>query len=91
MDLDEFDDDIPDEDFLAALDQASSSHNSQPLTLSTTSALNGRTRPIQAAAKGGTVAQSLDLDDLPSDAFSSPEPELPTGSSIGTAGSNGFF
>ncbi|KAH8176112.1 type III restriction enzyme, res subunit domain-containing protein [Sarocladium implicatum] len=76
MDLDDFDDDIADEDFLAALDQASSSHDSQPLGAATANALNGKTASVFAPTTSPWQGTSdIDLGDLPSDAFSSPEPE----------------
>lgn len=84
MDMDEFDDDIPDEDFLAALDQASSSHNSQPLGASSTSVLNGKARTDQAAHGLRKESSTVELDDLPSDAFSSPEPECPVRPALST-------
>lgn len=77
MDLDEFDDEIADEDFLAALDHASSSHESQPLNAASICVLNGKTRNDIRRANFGKNDATIDLDDLPSDAFSSPEPEFP--------------
>lgn len=77
MEMDEFDDDIPDEDFLAALDQASS-YDLQPLATTTTSVLNGKNGSLVTTAKSNSKAPAIDFDDLPSDAFSSPEPEFPT-------------
>ncbi|KAF4337051.1 fanconi anemia group M [Fusarium beomiforme] len=70
MDSDEFDDDIADEDFITALDQVSSSLNGQgnAKALHTVSSQH----PIRPNC--ATVA-ALDLEDLPSDAFSSPEPQ----------------
>ncbi|KAK0389366.1 hypothetical protein NLU13_2941 [Sarocladium strictum] len=89
MDLDDFDDDIPDEDILAALDQASSSHNSQPLGTSSTSVLNGKTRVVTGAPRIGKASSNVELDDLPSDAFSSPEPEFPARPQVNTTKPDG--
>lgn len=76
MDVDDFDDDIADEDFLAVLDQASSSHDSQPLGAATANALNGKSASAFAhTASNCQVSSGVGLEDLPSDAFSSPEPE----------------
>ncbi|UZP32842.1 hypothetical protein NXS19_000658 [Fusarium pseudograminearum] len=68
MDSDEFDDDIADEDFLTALDQVSSSMNGQSTaaSLQTVAGQSGNQRASAAVA-------ALELEDLPSDAFSSPE------------------
>ncbi|KAM0216773.1 hypothetical protein ACHAPQ_001183 [Fusarium lateritium] len=69
MDSDEFDDDIADEDFLTALDQVSSSMNGQSTV-----------KPLEKVAQqpsnrqNSAAAAVLELEDLPSDAFSSPEP-----------------
>ncbi|KAK7425656.1 3'-5' DNA helicase [Neonectria magnoliae] len=70
MDSDEFDDGIADEDFLIAFDQVSSSTG--PGAPASSSLGNGlsRTKSHQVLA----AAASLELEDLPSDAFSSPEP-----------------
>ncbi|KLO96196.1 RNA helicase MPH1 [Fusarium fujikuroi] len=70
MDSDEFDDDIADEDFITALDQVSSSMNGQ-----------GNTKPSHAVVSrpwnkpNSAAVAALELEDLPSDAFSSPEPQ----------------
>ncbi|KAL7946433.1 P-loop containing nucleoside triphosphate hydrolase protein [Trichoderma barbatum] len=69
MDSDEFDDDIADEDILAAFDQVSSSNRGQ---LGSTSSSNGAQSNTRDLSKQQWAAQ--ELDDLPSDAFSSPEP-----------------
>lgn len=70
MDSDEFDDDIADEDILAAFDQVSSSNRGQ---IASTSSSNGfRNDPQVSTKQQSVVAQ--ELDDLPSDAFSSQEP-----------------
>ncbi|KAF4945371.1 hypothetical protein FGADI_12010 [Fusarium gaditjirri] len=70
MDSDEFDDGIADEDFITALDEASSSMNGQG---------NTKTLPAvvsQPSNRQNSVAvAALELEDLPSDAFSSPEPQ----------------
>ncbi|POR36591.1 ATP-dependent DNA helicase MPH1 [Tolypocladium paradoxum] len=70
---DEFDDDIADEDFLTAFGQVSSSNGGPrvPETLSSKVNGNNRTPNPQATA----FAAALELQDLPSDAFSSPEPD----------------
>ena len=74
MDEDEFDDDIADEDFLEALDQAPSSNHERSLSQSAHLQQQQRRRPQSSkAVSGATVA--VNLDDLPSDAFSSPEPQ----------------
>lgn len=76
MDLDEFENDINDDEFLAVLDQASSSDRTKN---------NGPFQPVSAnilpalsksnSTKGTEdLLGSPELDDLPSDAFSSPEP-----------------
>ncbi|KAK1244943.1 hypothetical protein MKX08_004572 [Trichoderma sp. CBMAI-0020] len=70
MDSDEFDDDIADEDMLAAFDQLSSSKGGQIASTSTSNAVN--TNRIHGLTNDQSVAQ--ELLDLPSDAFSSPEP-----------------
>lgn len=69
MDSDEFDDDIADEDILAAFDQVSSSNGGQ---LGSTSSSNGANNNAHGLNKQQWATQ--ELDDLPSDAFSSPEP-----------------
>ncbi|KAL7817827.1 P-loop containing nucleoside triphosphate hydrolase protein [Trichoderma gracile] len=74
MDSDEFDDDIADEDILAALDQVSSSNGGH---IGTISSANG----VKSSNTGGLNRQqqaAQELDDLPSDAFSSPEPARET-------------
>lgn len=71
MDSDDFDDDIADEDFLQAFDNAASGQN--PLQNTNTSILNGKSRN-EAPPHGQKSASNIVLDDLPSDAFSSPEP-----------------
>ncbi|KAL6891141.1 P-loop containing nucleoside triphosphate hydrolase protein [Trichoderma longibrachiatum] len=70
MDSDEFDDDIADEDILAALDQVSSSNGGH---LASNSSSNGvKSGNTHGPNQRQQAAQ--ELDDLPSDAFSSPEP-----------------
>ncbi|KAH7181167.1 hypothetical protein DER46DRAFT_584987 [Fusarium sp. MPI-SDFR-AT-0072] len=70
MDSDEFDDDIADEDFITALDQVSSSMNGQGNTKALHTVVSQPSnRPNSAAVA------ALELEDLPSDAFSSPEPQ----------------
>lgn len=70
MDSDEFDDDIADEDMLAAFDQLSSSNGGQIASKSSSNAVN--TNNTHGLSDERSVAQ--ELLDLPSDAFSSPEP-----------------
>ncbi|KAL6855854.1 P-loop containing nucleoside triphosphate hydrolase protein [Trichoderma novae-zelandiae] len=70
MDSDEFDDDIADEDILAALDQVSSSNGGH---LGSTSSSNGA-KNNNARGFNQRQQAAQELDDLPSDAFSSPEP-----------------
>ncbi|PNP53791.1 hypothetical protein THARTR1_05915 [Trichoderma harzianum] len=69
MDSDEFDDDIADEDILAAFDQVSSSNGGK---LVSTSSSSGSKNTASNLNKQQWAAQ--ELNDLPSDAFSSPEP-----------------
>ncbi|KAI1031280.1 hypothetical protein LB504_000909 [Fusarium proliferatum] len=70
MDSDEFDDDIADEDFITALNQVSSSMKGQ-----------GNKKPLHAVVSqpsnkpNSAAVAALELEDLPSDAFSSPEPQ----------------
>ncbi|KAH6610530.1 atp-dependent dna helicase mph1 [Trichoderma cornu-damae] len=66
MDFDEFVDDIDDADILAALDQVSSSNGGLLASTSSSDVAKFNTNEQQRAAQ--------ELDDLPSDAFSSPEP-----------------
>jgi ATP-dependent DNA helicase MPH1 len=70
MDSDEFDDDIADEDMLAAFDQLSSSNGGQITSTSVSNAAH--TNNTRGLNNEQSVAQ--ELLDLPSDAFSSPEP-----------------
>ncbi|PCD45622.1 hypothetical protein AU210_001054 [Fusarium oxysporum f. sp. radicis-cucumerinum] len=70
MDSDEFDDDIADEDFITALDQVSSSMNGQ----GNRKALHAVVSQPSNRPNSAAVA-ALELEDLPSDAFSSPEPQ----------------
>ncbi|KAM0343892.1 hypothetical protein ACHAPU_008161 [Fusarium lateritium] len=90
MDSDEFDDDIADEDFLTALDQVSSSMNGQ-----------GTSKPLHqviqqpSCRQNSAAAAALELEDLPSDAFSSPEPPqsrptAPVATSSGPAARTGL-
>lgn len=68
MDSDEFDDGIADEDFLTAFDKGS---------FPTAESVPVATNKFQTASKEtqstSTASASVDLDDLPSDAFSSPD------------------
>lgn len=74
MDSDEFDDGLADEDFLTAFDQVSSSAGPQQAAPASSSKSSGNSRPnLQASA----AAAARELEDLPSDAFSSPEPAPP--------------
>ncbi|KHN99996.1 ATP-dependent DNA helicase mph1 [Metarhizium album ARSEF 1941] len=73
MDGDEFGEDFVDEDFLELLDQVSSSNMTRPLSQPSSNGVrfanDTRTKPNPLAAA------VQELEDLPSDAFSSPEPE----------------
>ncbi|KAL7787536.1 P-loop containing nucleoside triphosphate hydrolase protein [Trichoderma ceciliae] len=69
MDSDEFDDDIADEDIIAAFDQVSSSNTGQFVSKSSS---NGAKNSAHDLNQQRWVAQ--ELDDLPLDALSSPEP-----------------
>lgn len=72
MDSDEFDDGLADEDFLGVLDQ----DPDPPKQLSAFASLSSSgTGKYGASVRKTTAATvSLELEDLPSDAFSSPEP-----------------
>ncbi|PHH87822.1 hypothetical protein CDD83_8366 [Cordyceps sp. RAO-2017] len=74
MDVDEFDDDIADEDFIQAFEQSSSSHSRGGLSAGAlhSSTANGSKRPQLPQFPDHAVPP--ELQDLPSDAFSSPEP-----------------
>ncbi|KAH6998015.1 hypothetical protein BKA56DRAFT_566632 [Ilyonectria sp. MPI-CAGE-AT-0026] len=72
MDSDEFDDGIADEDFLTAFDQVSSSTGPPSAALASSGLASGSLPPKNQQAS--VIAASLELEDLPSDAFSSPEP-----------------
>ncbi|KAF7562762.1 hypothetical protein G7046_g1349 [Stylonectria norvegica] len=69
---DEFDDDIADEDFLTALNQSSSSVAPQRSALKPSFIPNVSSR--STTQQTSAAAATLELEDLPSDAFSSPEP-----------------
>lgn len=72
MDSDEFDDGLADEDFLGVLDQGTG----PPKQSNAFSALSmsGNRKPAPIVREGASAVVSLELEDLPSDAFSSPEP-----------------
>ncbi|KAI8718886.1 ATP-dependent DNA helicase [Fusarium sp. LHS14.1] len=72
MDSDEFDDDIADEDFITALEQVSSSMGGQGATRTTQNSAPQASKPTSQQDPAAVAA--LELEDLPSDAFSSPEP-----------------
>ncbi|KAF7534182.1 hypothetical protein G7Z17_g13400 [Cylindrodendrum hubeiense] len=72
MDSDEFDDGIADEDFLTAFDQVSSSTGPLSAALASSSFAGGP--PATKGQQASAAVVSLELEDLPSDAFSSPEP-----------------
>ncbi|KAH7163086.1 hypothetical protein B0J13DRAFT_430947 [Dactylonectria estremocensis] len=74
MDSDEFDDGIADEDFLTAFEQVSSSTGPSGVAIVSSSIGNGSL--ATKAHRDPVVAASLELEGLPSDAFSSPEPAL---------------
>ncbi|KAF5025040.1 hypothetical protein F66182_2908 [Fusarium sp. NRRL 66182] len=86
MDSDEFDDDIADEDFLTALDQVSSSLGGQRNANSLHKSVAATREPIRQQNSAAVAA--LELEDIPSDAFSSPEPpqQRPTASAIASSG-----
>ncbi|KAM0427486.1 hypothetical protein ACHAPT_007446 [Fusarium lateritium] len=72
MDSDEFDDDIADEDFITALEQVSSSIGGQGPARNLQNHAPQTSRTINQ--QNSAAAAALELEDLPSDAFSSPEP-----------------
>ncbi|KAF4972045.1 hypothetical protein FZEAL_9683 [Fusarium zealandicum] len=93
MDSDEFDDDIADEDFLTALDQVSSSNGGR-CTVNPPQ-INGTRVDKPRIQQNSAAAAALELEDLPSDAFSSPEPAQPrvqasTTTSAGPTARSGF-
>ncbi|KAM5355878.1 hypothetical protein ACJ41O_002524 [Fusarium nematophilum] len=75
MSNDEFDDDIADEDFLTALDQVSSSLGQGTARLPQNSGAGVLQTTNQ---QDSAAAAAQELEGLPSDAFSSPEPVQPT-------------
>lgn len=72
MDSDEFEDDIADEDILTALDQVTSSSGQNSGTLQYTKSY--QTTSQHAKQQPSVSALAQELEDLPPDAFSSPEP-----------------
>lgn len=76
MDGDEFGDDFADEDFLEALDQVSSSNKTQIVSQQSPTDTSFSKQPWKDPR--ALAAATQELDDLPSDAFSSPEPEQAT-------------
>ncbi|KAG5943608.1 3'-5' DNA helicase [Claviceps sorghi] len=84
MDDDDFSDDIADEDLFEALNQTSSSVRAQ-------SSSNTIPRESQQRRKPDSLSAAAEvLEDLPSDAFSSPEPEFNgSGTARGEAGPSG--
>lgn len=72
MDSDEFDDDIADEDFITALEQVSSSIGGHGTTRNLPNSAPQVSKPTGQQDPAAVAA--LELEDLPSDAFSSPEP-----------------
>lgn len=70
MNSDEFDDDIADEDFLEAFEEEPISMSKGNLSLNTRT--NTSTHKTHNAQRAPPI--SIELEDLPSDAFSSPEP-----------------
>lgn len=93
MDSDEFEDGIADEDFLAAFDLRPSPNGKQIVPIDLSSSI-GSSNP-QATSKQATskkaaaAAAALVLEDLPSDAFSSPEPPPRTTIALGGARASG--
>ncbi|CAM1506897.1 Fc.00g065380.m01.CDS01 [Cosmosporella sp. VM-42] len=87
MDSDEFDDDIADEDFLTAFDQVSSSLDPTSAVSGTSAPQNGVPRSLNQTSAAAAVA--LELEDLPSDAFSSPEPPSPRAVATNRTATNG--
>ncbi|KAK2600286.1 3'-5' DNA helicase [Conoideocrella luteorostrata] len=79
MDDDEFGDDIADEDLLEVFNQASPSHRGQSSSNAGLFESQTRRKPNSPAV----VSQIL--EDLPSDAFSSPEPERRVPDAVATA------
>ena len=72
MDSDEFDDCLVDEDLLGALDQETGQLKDVCATTLPSNPDNGRAVP--GAHRAAAATPSLELEDIPSDAFSSPEP-----------------
>ncbi|RSM16387.1 hypothetical protein CEP52_000065 [Fusarium oligoseptatum] len=72
MDSDEFDDDIADEDFITALEQVSSSIGGQGTARNLQNSTPQVSKPT--SQQDAAAVAALELEDLPSDAFSSPEP-----------------
>ncbi|KAF4123949.1 ATP-dependent DNA helicase MPH1 [Geosmithia morbida] len=75
MDSDEFDDGIADDDLLAVLDQPAAPAAAPPKNANDVRVVNGR-----GDQDGSAAAIALELEDIPSDAFSSPEPPSRTAS-----------
>lgn len=86
MNDDEFDDDFVDDDLLEALDQASSSNKLQDASQSFSTGISGGGRSEMRANGFSGSGPALELDDLPSDAFSSPGPKEPSVSGHTLAG-----
>ena len=89
MDSDEFDDDIPDEDILTALDQVSSSISSKGVAPGSSITPKGQDKPVNGSSSTTRTAAALELEDLPSDAFSSPEPPASRSKTIAPTTSKG--
>lgn len=80
---DEFDDDIADEDFITAFDQVASSGRDGDSARASGFGASGAREPSGQRASASTSAAALQLEGLPSGAFSSPEPpRQPPGASI---------
>lgn len=88
MDSDEFDDDIPDEDFLTAFDQVSSSFSSKSVAPDSSVPSRRQAKPVIQNPSAIATAAALELEDLPSDAFSSPEPPASRSKTIPRTSSN---
>lgn len=75
MDSDEFSDGLADEDFLTALDQVPTSRGGIKTSAAAPITTNGNSNGM---GRNSAATVALELEDLPSDAFSSPEPTVPS-------------
>ena len=74
MDSDAYDEGIPDEDFLSAFDQESGSFSELQAASFPPGNENGSSKATAAVGSAAATSAAIELEDLPSDAFSSPEP-----------------